>query len=106
MSLYEKLPHWNLWEALSKLTFPDYENDGCVNIAYSDVTSKIFDVVNKVAPTKTIIAKDNTNEWFDGEIKEKIATGDKLLRKFNKTKSSVDKIYTIQRSKKYYASFN
>ena len=59
-----------------------------------------------MAPTKTIIAKDNTNEWFDGEIKEKIATGDKLLRKFNKTKSSVDKIYTIQRSKKYYASFN
>ena len=47
-----------------------------------------------MAPTKTIIAKDNTNEWFDGEIKEKIATGDKLLRKFNKTKSSVNIYYT------------
>ena len=29
-------------EALSKLTFPDYENFGCVNKAYSEQTSKIF----------------------------------------------------------------
>ena len=33
-------------EALGKLTFPDYENLGCVNKAYSDLTSKIFDVVS------------------------------------------------------------
>ena len=29
-------------EALGKLTFPDYENFGCVNKAYSDLTSKFF----------------------------------------------------------------
>ena len=33
-------------EALGKLTFPDYKNLGWVNKAYSDLTSKIFDVVS------------------------------------------------------------
>ena len=69
-------------EALGKLTFLDYENFDCLNKAYSDLTSKIFDLVNKVAPTKTIRVKNHTNEWLDGEIAEKIATRDKLLRKF------------------------
>ena len=69
-------------EALGKLTFPDYENFGCGNKAYSDLTSKTFDVVNKVTPSKTTRVKNNTNEWFDGEIAEKIAARDKLFRKF------------------------
>ena len=65
-------------EALGKLTFPDYENFGCVNKAYSDLTSKFFYVVNKMAPTKTIRVKNNTNEWLDGEIAEKKTVRDKL----------------------------
>ena len=79
-------------EALGKLIFPDYENFGCVNKAYSDLTSKILDVVNKVAPGRAIRVKNNTNEWFDGEISEKIAARDKLFRKLKKSKLSVDKI--------------
>ena len=35
-------------ETLRKRTFPDYENVSCVNEAYSDLISKIFDIVNKV----------------------------------------------------------
>ena len=66
-------------EALGKLIFPDYENFSCVNKAYSDVTSNIFDVVSKVATTKTIRVKNNKNEWFDGGIAEEIAARDKLL---------------------------
>ena len=70
-------------EALgSKLKFPDYENFSCVTEAYYDLTTNIFDVVNKVAPTKTIRLKNNTNEWFDGQIAEKITARDKLFRKF------------------------
>ena len=45
-------------EALGKATFPDFENFSCVNEACSYVTSKTFDVVNKVAPTKTIRVKN------------------------------------------------
>ena len=72
----------NYKEALGKLLFPDYENFVCVNEAYSDLTLKIFDVVNKVAPTRTIRVKNNTNKWLDGEIAEKITARDKLFRKF------------------------
>ena len=45
-----------------------------------------------MAPTKTIIVKNNTNEWFDGEIAERVAARDKLFRKFKKFKLSVDEI--------------
>ena len=46
-----------------------------------------------MATTKTIRVKNITNEWFDGEIGEKIRQiGDKLLRKFKKSKLSVDEI--------------
>ena len=79
-------------EALGQLTFPDYENFGCVNKAHSDLTSKLFNVVNKVAPIKTIRVKNNTNEWFYGQVAEKIATRDKLFGKFQKSKLSVDEI--------------
>ena len=72
----------NYKEALGKLTFPDYENFICVNEAYADLTLKIFDVVNNVAPTRTIRVKNNTNKWLDGEIAEKIAARDKFFRKF------------------------
>ena len=58
-------------EALSKLTFPDYENFCCANETHADLTSKFFEVINKVAPTKTISVKNNTNEWFGGKIAEK-----------------------------------
>ena len=44
-------------EALRKMTFPHYENFGCVNKAYSDLTSNTFDIANNVAPTKTIRVK-------------------------------------------------
>ena len=79
-------------EALGKLTIPDYENFSCVNEAYSDLSSKIFDVVNKVAPARTIRVKKNTNEWCDGKIAEKIAARDKRLEKFKKSKLSLDEI--------------
>ena len=80
-------------DALGELTFSDYEKFDYVNEAYSDLTSKIFDVVNKVTPTKTIIrVKNKANEWFDGMIADKIAARDKLFRKFKKSKLSVDEI--------------
>ena len=58
-------------KALGKLKFPDYENFSSVNETYSDLTLKIFDVVNKATPTKTIRIKNITNGWFDGETAEK-----------------------------------
>ena len=44
-------------EALGKLAFPDCENFGCVNKAYSDPTLKIFDVVRKSGTYKNYQSK-------------------------------------------------
>ena len=74
----------NYEKTLAKLTFPDYENFSCASEAYSDLTSKIFDVVKKVAPTKTIGVKNNNSEWLDGKIAGKIAATNKLFWKFKK----------------------
>ena len=67
-------------EALSKLT--DFENFNCVNKAYSDLSPRFFEIVNKMTTAKTIIVQNNANEWFDGVSVEKIAARDKLFRKF------------------------
>ena len=42
--------------------------------------------------SKTFRVKNNTNEWFDGKIAEKITAQDKLFRKSQKSKLSVDEI--------------
>ena len=69
-------------------------------------------MVNAVAPFKTVRVKNNTNEWFDGEIADKIHTREKLYKRFNLTKLHVDEeIYNkarnivqnlIRRKKKAY----
>ena len=69
-------------EALGKLIFPDYEH---FNIAYSDLTSKIFDIVNKVAPAKNIRVKNNINQLFDRETAGKIKRPKKTVYKIQKT---------------------
>ena len=35
--------------------------------------------------------RNNSQEWFDGEVAEKIATRDKLFKKFKKTKLHIDR---------------
>ena len=89
-------------EALGKLTFPDYKNFGCVNKAYSDLTSKIFDVVSG-GTYKTYQSKKQYKWVVWWRDCRKIAARNKLFRKFKKSKLNVDE---IQRSKKYRASFN
>ena len=47
--------------------------------------------VNKIAPSKEIRIKNNTQEWFDREIAELIhAREKKLFLKFRKSKLHID----------------
>ena len=41
-----------------------------ISKASSDLTSKFFEVINKVAPTETIRVKNNANQWFNGKTAE------------------------------------
>ena len=55
-------------------------------------------VIDLVAPIKSRRIKQNSQEWFDGEVAEKIIVCDKLFKKSKKSKLHIDKeIYKIAR---------
>ena len=62
-------------EALKQTDFPNYENFGDVNEAYSNFFQKLMTVIDKVAPYKSKRVKGNTQKWFDGEVLEKLNLG-------------------------------
>ena len=67
----------------------------------SDVTmQKPMSVIDKLAPFKTNQVKGNSQEWFDGEVLESIASPHKLFKKFKYSKLNVNKeIYNKARNK-------
>ena len=65
-------------QALKRASFPNYDNFHTPDIAHNDFINRLDCVVNAVAPFKTVRVKNNTSEWFDGEIAHKIYTRDKL----------------------------
>ena len=78
-------------EKLEDINFPNYENFQDANLAYSDFINKLTSVINTIAPIKKKKVKNNSQDWFDGEVAEKIAIRDKLFKKFKKSKLHVDK---------------
>ena len=77
---------------LKNITFPNFENISDVNSAYNDLVNKITQVINNLAPYKTIRAKSQSSERLDGEVVEKISDRDKLVRKFKKNKLHIHKL--------------
>ena len=61
-------------------------------------------VIGKVAPIKERQAKQNSQEWFDGEIADEIKNRGKLFKKF--TKSKLQDIYNAARYKVRKMIFN
>ena len=66
-------------QELSKLNFPNYRNFNDINEAYNDFIQKIMNVIDKVAPLKERQVKQNSQEWFGGEIADEIKNRDKLF---------------------------
>ena len=50
-----------------------------VNVAYADLTKKISDATDNVAPIKTLRIKNNSQDWFDSEIAEAIKLREKYF---------------------------
>ena len=76
---------------LKGIDFPNYENFTDIDAAYSDFMDKLMSAIESIAPIKEKRIKNNSQEWFDGEIIEKIALRNKCLKKFKKTKLQIDK---------------
>ena len=94
-------------QELSKLNFPNYQNYNEINEAYNDFIQKIMSVTEKVTPIKERRVKQNSQEWFDGEIADEIKNRDKLFKKFKKSKLYIHKdIYNAVRYKVRKMIFN
>ena len=70
MKIYTKLL---FKEKLEDLNFPNYENFQDANLAYSDLINKLTSVVNTIAPMKKKNVTNNSQDWFDVEVAEKVA---------------------------------
>ena len=85
----------------------NYQNHNEINEAYNDFIQKIMSVIDKVAAVKERRVKQNSQEWFDGEIVNGIKNRDKLFKKFKKSKLHIDKdIYNAARYKVRKMIFN
>ena len=82
----------NFEQELKNIAFPNYEKFSDVNSAYSDLVNKITQVLNNLAPYKTIRVKNQSNEWFDGELTEQISNRDKLFKKLKKSNFHIDEL--------------
>ena len=61
----------------------------------------------RASPIKERWVKQNSQEWFDGEIADEIKNRDKLFKKLKKTKLHIDKdIYNAARYKVSKMIFN
>ena len=78
-------------EALGKVCFPIYENISDVNKAYERFIQNLTSVIDKLPPFETKQLKGNSQEWFVVEVLESIALGDKLFKKFKRSKLNADK---------------
>ena len=86
-------------QELFRLNFSNYWNFNDINEACNDFIQKIMNVIDKVAPLKKRQVKQNSQEWFDGEIADEIKNHDKLFRKFKKSKLQIDKDIYVARYK-------
>ena len=57
-------------------------------------------IIDKVAPIKERRVKQNSQEWFNEKITNKIKNRNKLFKKFKKSKSHIDKDIYNATSKK------
>ena len=55
-----------------------------------DLEEIILSVVDKIAPSKDLTVKNNTQDWFDDEVAEAIQLREKRLKHFKSTKLCVD----------------
>ena len=88
-------------DKLNDVNFANY-SEFDVNHAFVDLSDKLFQAVDWIAPYREFRGKGHTEDWFDGEIMERIKNRDKLLKKYKKSKLEVD--HKIYREAKLIAS--
>ena len=78
-------------EAPGRVNFTNYHNFENINDAYSNSIQKVMGVIDLVAPIKPRQVKQNSQEWFNDKVAEKISACDRLYKKFKKPKLHIDR---------------
>ena len=83
-------------KSLQDAKFPNYDIFSNVDIAYEDLLKRLSSAIESVAPLREVRIKNNSEDWFDGELRDKIKERDQLFRKFRKSKLQRDEnLYKI-----------
>ena len=69
---------------------PDQDENSNIDEIYANFATQLGDIIDSVAPLREIRVKNNTLEWFDGEILDEIRNRDKLHKKYKNTKSEAN----------------
>ena len=87
-------------KALDKVAFSNYEKYHDINKVYNNFFQKLIELVNNIAPLKTVRIKNASNKWFDSGIAEKLNIRDKLFKKFKSSRLNINwEIYKEQTRK-------
>ena len=84
------------WKREKDIKFPNDDIFSDVNVAYADLTKKIIDSIDNVAPTKMLRIKNNSQDWLDSEIAEAIKLREKYFEKFKKSNLHIDYDFYIE----------
>ena len=77
--------------ALRKIDFPNYKYFKDANRAYSDFFQKLMTVIDSVAACNGKRVKGNTENYFDGEVLEKLRSRDKFFKALKKKRLHINK---------------
>ena len=71
---------------LKDVKFANYSEFDDVNNAFVDFSEKQMQAGDEIAPCREFRVKGQTEDWFYGEIMERIKNRDILLKKYKKVK--------------------
>ena len=71
----------NFCDKLKDVNFANYSEFADVNDAFVYFSDRLMQAVDGIAPYREFRVKGHTEDWFDGEIMERIKNRDKLLKK-------------------------
>ena len=67
---------------------------------YSDFFQEVMTVIDNITPCKTERIKGDTQNWFDGEVLQKLSLREKIFKKIERTRLHNDK--ELNKKTKYY----
>ena len=65
-------------EKLKGIKLPDRDENSDIDELYNSFIIQLSKIIDLVAPLREIRVKNNTPDWFDGEIMDEIIKRDKI----------------------------